>query len=630
MEMRSGEDIRIGQDVTPPLFPLSFSLHHSFLHSHCSSCFSPLPHTPFHPTIPPSSSSSSSPSLFYCSALCSSSDSPLHFYSAEFHLFRHLSSHTPLTSDLRAALRLLHSLPSHSYRHGRISGLLTNRDKLIADDELLFHVRDGARAMSSARRLRDGKDVLIPGNENHIVLFEEEEAALCLILTNAVEVQDNEGRALGVAVYDTTFSWINHSCSANACYRFSISPPGTPSFPVDTKPRIVPSGINGEKNVYINFESRKDYAEYGPRLIVRSIKRIGKNEEVTVAYTDLLQPKAIRQSELWSKYRFVCCCSRCSASPPSYVDHILQEITTSNLASSSLSSDHSFCRDKAMRKLTDLVDEVITEYLSVDDAESCCEKLESLLIVGLLDETSENKEIKPQLSVRLHPLNHLSLNVYMTLASAYSVRASDLQEVNSEMDKNQLKSFNMMRKAAAYSFLLAASTCHLLCFEASLIVSVGNFCTSAGESLLTLARSSAWNSFGNRELPDSQLLSLGEHKCSKCSMIDRYEANQSVSQGQYEDIKSISSEFLDCMSSFSTEIWSSLSQGCHYLKMFSNPTDFVSLGILTNASQFEANSDCWTEQKFTNHARMNIFQLGVHCLLYGKLLAGMCYNKHEY
>ena len=30
---------------------------------------------------------------------------------------------------------------------------------------------------------------------------------------------------------------------------------------------------------------------YGPRLVVRSIKKINKGEEVTVAYTDLLQPK---------------------------------------------------------------------------------------------------------------------------------------------------------------------------------------------------------------------------------------------------------------------------------------------------------------------------------------------------
>jgi hypothetical protein len=32
----------------------------------------------------------------------------------------------------------------------------------------------------------------------------------------------------------------------------------------------------------------------GPRVIVRSIKRIKRGEEVTVAYTDLLQPKVVK------------------------------------------------------------------------------------------------------------------------------------------------------------------------------------------------------------------------------------------------------------------------------------------------------------------------------------------------
>lgn len=37
---------------------------------------------------------------------------------------------------------------------------------------------------------------------------------------------------------------------------------------------------------------------YGPRLIVRSIKRIKKGEELTVAYTDPLQPKVCFESLL--------------------------------------------------------------------------------------------------------------------------------------------------------------------------------------------------------------------------------------------------------------------------------------------------------------------------------------------
>lgn len=32
---------------------------------------------------------------------------------------------------------------------------------------------------------------------------------------------------------------------------------------------------------------------YGPRVVVRSIKAISKGEEVTIAYTDLLQPKVL-------------------------------------------------------------------------------------------------------------------------------------------------------------------------------------------------------------------------------------------------------------------------------------------------------------------------------------------------
>ncbi|QHO19806.1 Protein SET DOMAIN GROUP [Arachis hypogaea] len=63
---------------------------------------------------------------------------------------------------------------------------------------------------------------------------------------------------------------------------------------------------------------------YGPRLIVRNIKRIKMGQEITIAYTDLLQSKAMRQLDLWSKYRFIYCYERCSVVPFTYVDHALQ------------------------------------------------------------------------------------------------------------------------------------------------------------------------------------------------------------------------------------------------------------------------------------------------------------------
>lgn len=255
MEMRAKEDIEIGQDITPTLTPLSFSLHDSFLLSHCSSCFSPLPSSPnlhFPPFLPSFSINPNHvPTLLYCSQHCSLSDSPLHVSSAEFHLLQSLPSTSPLSSDLRAALRLLHSLPAatcHSTQRHRVAGLLTNHEKFTSsensynnddddeEEELLIRIREGAKLMAAARRkMRDGVELL---NENDAVL---EEAVLCLVLTNAVEVHDKSGRTLGIAVYDARFSWINHSCSPNACYRFLVSSPETPSFSCPSTLQIVPS-----------------------------------------------------------------------------------------------------------------------------------------------------------------------------------------------------------------------------------------------------------------------------------------------------------------------------------------------------------------------------------------------------
>ena len=42
-----------------------------------------------------------------------------------------------------------------------------------------------------------------------------------------------------------------------------------------------------------------------------------------------LFPQAMRQSELWLKYRFICSCQRCSSFPPTYVDRTLQVIVPS-------------------------------------------------------------------------------------------------------------------------------------------------------------------------------------------------------------------------------------------------------------------------------------------------------------
>ncbi|QHO12736.1 DNA-directed RNA polymerases II, IV and V subunit [Arachis hypogaea] len=79
---------------------------------------------------------------------------------------------------------------------------------------------------------------------------------LCAVLTNAVEVQDKEGRTLGIALYGPAFSWINHGCSPNACYRFIFSLP-PPSSSQESKLRIAPSFFRGSPDSQYSNNSRQ-------------------------------------------------------------------------------------------------------------------------------------------------------------------------------------------------------------------------------------------------------------------------------------------------------------------------------------------------------------------------------------
>ncbi|XVF37200.1 hypothetical protein REPUB_Repub19eG0125600 [Reevesia pubescens] len=624
MEMRAKEDVEIGEDITPPLLPLSFSLHDSFLSSHCSSCFSLLP--PLSPGIPHHVP-------LYCSPPCSSSHFPIHSSSAESFLPQPLPPTCPDSSDLRTALRLLLYLPTlcpHLHRFN--NALLTNYHKLTSSPEYAAKIRQGAIAMAAARKSQYGH------NEKHNDDFLLEEAVLSLVITNAVEVQDESGRSLGIAVYDPSFSWINHSCSPNACYRFWVSPPGATSFGEDFSStlRIVPC-VSGEECAVcscFNYPKGNRKYKYGPKIIVRSINRIKKGEEVCVSYTDLLQPKGMRQSDLWFKYQFTCSCSRCSVFPSTYVDHALEEISASNLSISSSRFDLNLYRDEATKKLSDYVDETITEFLSVGDPESCCKKLESMLNLGVLIEQLENEDGKSQLSFTFHPFHHIALSVYTTLASAYRIHTRDFLAFHSETDESQLKAFQMSRMSAAYSLLLAGATHHLFCSESSLIVSAANFWTNAGESLLTLARSSVWNSFVKWGLPISDLSTILKHKCSKCSLKDIFDAKLILSQAQRANFENISSAFLDCVSNLTPKIWRFLVCGCSFLEIFEDPFDFKWLGhagvkrededsnFITEASIFRHDAE-W----YTNERRVYIYEVGIHCLLYGGILAHICYGQ---
>ncbi|MED6158477.1 hypothetical protein PIB30_033114 [Stylosanthes scabra] len=620
MEMRVMENTEIATDMTPSLLPLTFALHNNNLQTHCSSCFSLLPPSPIHIT----------PFLFlYCSPPCSAAHTFL------LRLHHPALSHS---SDLRAALLLLsdHRPSATSFR---IAGLLSNRHKLTChhssdEDEISETIRAGARALATAITELRGE------NAPNDAVLDEAECALCAVLTNAVEVQDKEGRALGIAVYGPAFSWINHSCSPNACYRFILSPPPPSS---SSKLRICPSFFRGSLDSQIysgvcsitnQFQKEEEEQGYGPRLIVRSIKRIKKGQEVTIAYTDLLQSKAMRQSDLWSKYRFICCCERCSVVPFTYVDRVLQEISVSGCDFACSSSNYNLLKDTAERRLTDSVDDAISEYLVVGDPESCCEKLEKILMQGLRSEL-DNIEETSHYKFMLHPLHYLSLNAYTTLASAYKVRASDILSTTSEIDQNHLEAFHMSRTSAAYSLLLATATHHLFNSESSLIASLSNFWIGTGESLLYLARSSDWSEFVKSSPVAS---SVAKVKCSKCSLMDIFRACMCSGKIKNDDFENVSNEFLDCISNDATQkVWSFLINGCHFLRSINNPIDSGWLVSTRNSrttdhprAQVKKKSETCEEQTCNDNARIQIFQLSVHCLAYGGLLASICYGHHSH
>ena len=303
--------------------------------------------------------------------------------------------------------------------------------------------------------------------------------------------------------------------------------------------------------------------------------------------------------------------------------------------------------DEEIRELTDYVDVAIADYLSVGNPEACCEMLENVLVQGLPDEQLEPIVGKSRANIRLHALHHLSLATYTTLASAYRVRASQLLDPHSEMDGDELEALSLSKTSAAYSLLLAGATHHLFLSDSSLIASTANFWMNAGESLLRLARSSLWNSFVQWRLPLLNLLSLQSHKCYKCSLADKFEANSFGSEAQNGGLENISKQFLNCISSITPKVWSSLIQAHHLCKIFKDPSDSNWLGKMETSKiwDFLAHSGCTSmdsssqheesineceAQRDTNQERINMYKLGFHCLLYGGFLSSICYGPSSF
>ncbi|KAL3845408.1 hypothetical protein ACJIZ3_002811 [Penstemon smallii] len=496
----------------------------------------------------------------------------------------------------------------------RIAGLMTNRERLTFHNHEKWkdpyensehvegyeevqsefeRIQEGAKAMEVARRMCLGDSASLDS--------QEEEMVLCLVLTNAVEVHDKNGCSLGIAVYDNKFSWINHSCSPNACYRFSLGlehneEPLLKIFPAATKNVFANANGNDvivEGDTKAPLSGRYGY-DYGPRVIVRSIKAVNKGEEVTIAYADLLQPKEMRQSELWLKYKFKCRCQRCSAVPVTYVDSCLQAVRTVN---------RDIYTGEEFKNLIKAFDDTITDYLSFSEPKSCFEKLERLLSNGEFDDQIKMKATKSDQKLKLHPFHHVLLNAYTTLASAYKVYTSELLALDS--DSNNLQAFSMCKLSAAYSLLLAGVSNHLFTFETSLMASVANFWINAGESLRSLIKSF--------NLESSSILS---HKCRDCSIVGIYGHGHC----QNVQLEEINKQQLNCIANITSKVWIPLAYGSSYLGSIQNPIDFSWLQSAGPFIGFSRVEEC------SEQVRIDLVWLSSHCLRYGALLSSICYG----
>ncbi|XP_066349731.1 protein SET DOMAIN GROUP 41-like isoform X3 [Miscanthus floridulus] len=382
MEMRARESVSTSKDLTGEIAPYATALHDVFLQSHCSSCFTKLL-----PQPPCVVSCTICCSLRYCCSECFGADSAVHFSSGECCFFvDHLKRASPSyvsegTSDLRAALRLLYVLEMHGLassdsidKYSRIGGLSASGiEKVLEEGEVIAErMLEGSLLMSSARKSRAHTSFIFSDR------LKLEKMALWAVIINSVEVQLSEGLAMGVAVYGPSFSWFNHSCFPSASYRFVLAPRNEDYASQKSKSCVVPASKGVAADVWHAWQYEEDHSthalcKYGPRVVVRCIKPINKGDEVCITYIDILQTREARHSDLWSKYKFICSCKRCIASPEPYTDLIL------NCDAKDLDKAEDTVTTPAIEDLGDILQQAISEYTSNDDPKACCDMIESML-----------------------------------------------------------------------------------------------------------------------------------------------------------------------------------------------------------------------------------------------------------
>ncbi|CAM0904660.1 unnamed protein product [Alopecurus aequalis] len=622
MEMRARETVDMSENLTRAIAPYAAALHDAFLQSHCSSCFRKLPSQP-----PRGLSCMMCCSVWYCCSDCLGSDCEVHSSSGECCFFAdHLKKASPSfltegTSDPRAALRLLYLLDMHRVISSdsinqltRIGGLSASGigEALREAGEVAERILEGSMLMSSARKMRTQTSVI---SANGLTI---EAVALWAVMINSVAVQISEGRDLGIALYGPSFSWFNHSCFPNASYSF-VSALYNEDFVSDkSEYPAVPASKEVVPDAWHAWQFEEDsthaLSKYGPRIVVRCTKPINKGDEVCITYIDLLQTREARHSDLWSKYKFICSCRRCTASPEPYVDLLL------NCDFRNLNSQEDVAMCPPIEDLDDILQQAISAYSLDDDPKACCHMIETMLFKNLMDDLQQ-VELSQRRHI-LHPLHYISLRAYIALASAYRFRALKANTDGSK-GENSSVSFEMTKAAAAYSLVLAGATHHFFLSECSFMTPLSHFLLSAGQSMLDFVECIKGETKKN----------LSDAKFSFASCSASSAKHDSV---QYNNFRSTCEEFGKHMLSLSLQCWPFLAQGSPCLEKIKNPIDLRWLGTaifqsLHLSEEDSANLSC-TDGLAINMEKQKgcILSLAACCITFSKYLARICYGPQHY
>lgn len=293
------------------------------------------------------------------------------------------------------------------------------------------------------------------------------------------------------------------------------------------------------------------------------------------------------------------------------------------------------------------------EDVAEGNPKACCERLEKMLA-----ENFQYQQLPPDVRLlpdfKLQPLHHLSLNAYITLSSAYRIRASSILELDAGNQDIELEAFGLSRAAAAYSLLLAGSTQHLFLFDSSLITSAAHFWVSTGKTLLSLLGSPTWSSAIMKSVDDLSSLLVWSNSSSEWMPLNDSKQDRDYGHSSHTHKESTISwdrfdatrkGFLNCISRISVKAWPFLIHSLPFLKDIKSPIDFRWLGIKdaqqTAETQFTLSGAaiglCSQNEEGCQHRleakkciegeeRKSVFQLAAHSLLYGRYLASVCYG----